>query len=144
MALGGSSTSSGGRGTGSGGRGRRRGRGRGRGGARGRSDVGDRGRGEAMGRGDVGDAMHIENGGRVDEEEDIALIVESLQWKASQGDFHKRPINGVKLVTVHFVDRWFITTMNVQMKKEIDMLKLIFKITGSNFLARRRVERMRE
>ncbi|XP_074375370.1 uncharacterized protein LOC141717161 [Apium graveolens] len=102
MALGGASTSSGGTGTSTGGRGR--GRGRGRGGARGRSDVGDRERGEAMGRGDGGDIMHIENGGRVDEEDDIAVIVESLQRKASQGDFHKRPINGVKLGTVHFID----------------------------------------
>ncbi|KAL8109145.1 hypothetical protein AgCh_025290 [Apium graveolens] len=41
---------------------------------------------------------------KVDEDEDIAVIVESLQRKASQGDFHKRPVNGVKLGTVHFVD----------------------------------------
>ncbi|KAL8116405.1 hypothetical protein AgCh_022775 [Apium graveolens] len=60
--------------------------------------------GEVMGRGDGGDAMHIENGGRVYEEEDIALIIEILQRKASQVNFHKRPINGVKLGTVHFVD----------------------------------------
>ncbi|KAL8132466.1 uncharacterized protein LOC141712081 isoform X1 [Apium graveolens] len=99
MALDGASTSSGGRGTSSGGRGRGKGR------DRGRSDGGDRGRGGAMGRGDGDDAMDIENGGRVDDrEEDIAIIVERLQRIASQGDFHRRPINGVKLGTVHFVD----------------------------------------
>ncbi|KAL8090285.1 hypothetical protein AgCh_039670 [Apium graveolens] len=101
MTLGGASTSSGGRGNSSGGRGR----GRGRGGDTGISDGGDRGRRRVMGRGDGDDAMDIENGGRVDdEEEDIAIIVERLQRRTSQGDFHRRPINGVKLGTVHIVD----------------------------------------
>lgn len=38
--------------------------------------------------------------------EDISIIVERLQRKASQGDFYKRPINEVKLGSVHFVDGW--------------------------------------
>ncbi|KAL8155010.1 hypothetical protein AgCh_000398 [Apium graveolens] len=58
----------------------RRGRGRGRGGASGRSDEGNMGRGGAMVR---GDAMYIVNGGRVDDEEDIAIIVENFQRSAS-------------------------------------------------------------
>ncbi|KAL8105558.1 hypothetical protein AgCh_029377 [Apium graveolens] len=103
LVLGGAGTSSGARGISSGGRGRGMVRGRGRGGSRGRGDGGGRGSKGAMGRGDGSDAMEIENSGTMDEE-DIAIIVERLERKASQGDFHKRPINWVKLGTVHFVD----------------------------------------
>ncbi|KAL8099513.1 hypothetical protein AgCh_031955 [Apium graveolens] len=72
------------------------------GGSRGRGDGGGRGSEGVMGRGDGSNAMEIENGGIMDEE-DITIIVKRLQQKVSQGDFHKRPINGVKLGTVHFV-----------------------------------------
>lgn len=50
--------------------------------------------------------MEIENCVKVYEEEDIAITVNRLRRKASEGDFHKTPINGVKLGTVQFVDGW--------------------------------------
>ncbi|KAK1392676.1 hypothetical protein POM88_011732 [Heracleum sosnowskyi] len=116
MAVGGASTSNGGGGSG-------RGRGGAGAGARGRVDGGDGERGGARGRGDGGeggrasergdggdgrsdneDVMETENGG-IDDEEDIASIVQRFQRNASQGDHQKRPINGgPKLGTVHFID----------------------------------------
>ncbi|KAK1381240.1 hypothetical protein POM88_027984 [Heracleum sosnowskyi] len=124
MAVGGASTSNGGGGSGRGrARGRGRGRGRGGAGATGRVDGGDIERRGARGRGDGGeggrargrvdggdegsyneDVMETENGG-IDDEEDIASIVQRFQRNASQGDHQKRPINGgPKLGTVHFID----------------------------------------